>query len=125
MVTIPPELEALQREWDEHNIAKYVKLICGQEMGSKKEHLAFAIAAGGYAPDHVLMIGDAPGDFKAAKANDACFYPINPGDEDTSWQRFRDEALARFMDGTYAGNYEAALIAEFDKYLPELPPWKR
>ena len=22
------------------------------------------------------------------------------------------------------GDYEAALIAEFDSYLPELPPWK-
>ena len=117
--------EALTREWREHGVDRHVKVIAGQEMGSKKEHLAFAIAAGGYAPDRVLMIGDAPGDFKAAKGNDACFYPINPGNEDASWQRFNEEALGRFMDGTYAGDYEAKLIAEFDKYLPELPPWKR
>ena len=30
--------EALKREWDEHDIAKYVRVIAGQEMGTKKEH---------------------------------------------------------------------------------------
>jgi len=29
------------------------------------------------------------------------------------------------VGGIFAGDYEASLIAEFDKYLPELPPWKR
>lgn len=115
--------EALVREWEEHDIAKYVKVIAGQEMGSKAEHLAYAMD-GRWAPDHVLMIGDAPGDLKAARANKCLFYPINPGDEDDSWQRFHEEAYDRFISGTYAGDYEAKLIAEFDKYLPELPPWK-
>ena len=26
--------------------------------------------------------------------------------------------------GTYAGPYEDALIAEFDSFLPDTPPWK-
>jgi len=116
--------EALRREWEEHDIAKYVKAIAGQEMGNKSEHLKYAIEAGGYSPDHVLMIGDAPGDLKAAKANNALYYPINPGNEDDSWQRFVEKAFDRFVDGTYMGDYEASLIAEFDKYLPEKPPWK-
>ncbi len=98
-------------------------LIAGQEYGTKTQHLA-AAAAGRYAPDHILMIGDAPGDLKAARANHALFYPINPGDEETSWERFYNEAMARFFAGTYAGDYEAALIAEFDRRLPEIPPWK-
>jgi hypothetical protein len=55
----------------------------------------------------------------------ACFYPINPGHEEASWQRFLDEACERFLAGTYAGAYEAALIAEFDRHLPEHPPWVR
>ena len=33
---------ALEAEWDEHDIAKYVRAICGQEIGSKKESLAVA-----------------------------------------------------------------------------------
>ena len=62
---------------------------------------------------------------KAAKANNALFFPINPGDEEHSWRRFYEEAMERFFAGTYAGEYEAGLIAEFERYLPDTPPWKR
>ncbi len=115
--------EALTREWQEHKIDSYVKMICGQEMGTKTEHLEFG-AGDKYGDNCVLMIGDAPGDMKAARANGALFYPINPGDEEMSWQRFYEEALERFFAGSYAGDYERQLIAEFDACLPELPPWK-
>ena len=116
--------EALKREWQEHDIAKYVEVIAGQEMGKKAQHLEYA-TKGRYEKDHVLMIGDAPGDMEAAKANGALFYPINPGDEVTSWKRFHDEAFDTFMNGQYAGRYEEVLIAEFDSYLPERPPWQK
>jgi len=116
--------EALIREWEEHDIAKYARVIAGQEMGSKKQHLALA-AKGKYAPDHILMMGDAPGDMEAAKANGTLFFPINPGQEEKSWERFYREGLARFTGGTYAGAYEASLIAEFEKLLPSVPPWKK
>ena len=117
-------VEALTREWEEHNIAKYVRVIAGQEMGKKALHLELT-ARGEYAPDHILMIGDAPGDMKAARANDALFYPVNPGHEEESWQRFYEEAMRKFLAGEYAGEYEASLIVEFEKLLPEVPPWKR
>ena len=65
-------------------------------------HLKLA-AAGRYAPDHVLVIGDAPGDRKAAEANGVLFYPINPGEEERSWERFYQEAMGRFFAGSYAG----------------------
>jgi phosphoglycolate phosphatase-like HAD superfamily hydrolase len=113
--------EALQREWDEHYLTKYVLAICGQEIGTKKECLQ---AARGYSPCHTLMIGDAPGDHKAAVANEALFFPINPGAEEDSWKRLLDDGLARFFDGSFAGKYQAELLDEFDTYLPELPPWK-
>ena len=116
--------EALEREWAEHGIDKFVKIICGQEYGKKSEHIALA-GQGRYAPEKMLMIGDAPGDLKAARDNDARFYPINPGEEDASWQRFHEEAIDKFLTGTYTADYEHALIDEFDAHLPELPPWKR
>jgi phosphoglycolate phosphatase-like HAD superfamily hydrolase len=116
--------EALGREWAEHDIAKYTRIIAGQEMGSKKQHLALA-ATGKYAPDHILMMGDAPGDMEAAKANGVLFFPINPGREEASWERFFKEGLARFTAGTFVGEYEASLIAEFEKLLPSTPPWKK
>jgi phosphoglycolate phosphatase-like HAD superfamily hydrolase len=116
--------EALEREWREHDIARFMEIIAGQEMGTKKEHLQFA-AAGKYPPEKILMIGDAPGDQKAARANGAIFYPINPGSEEASWDRFVQEAGPKFLAGEYTREYEAELIAEFDKVLPEMPPWRR
>ena len=116
--------EALQREWEEHGISQYVRAICGQEVGSKKEHIALA-ADKKYKKENILMVGDAPGDMKAAKENEALFYPINPGKEDESWERFYNEALDKFFDGEYAGSYESKLVKEFEKYLPSIPPWQR
>jgi len=115
--------EALAREWEEHDIAQYAAVIAGQEMGSKKEHLRLT-AAGKYEKNCVLMIGDASGDLAAARANGALFFPVNPGHEEESWERLSREALAKFFNQTYAGDYEAALIAEFEKLLPAKPPWK-
>ena len=117
-------LEALRREWEEHDIARYVRVIAGQEMGKKALHLKLA-AGDKYPAGHVLMIGDAPGDMAAARANGALFYPINPGHEEESWQRFYEEAARRFLAEEYTGAYEAELIAEFEALLPEVPPWKR
>jgi phosphoglycolate phosphatase-like HAD superfamily hydrolase len=114
--------EALEREWEEHDLTKYVRSICGQEIGSKKEILTNAKK---YKPRQTLMIGDAPGDYSAAKANDALFYPINPGHEEASWKRLYEEGIEKFFGGTFAGDYQTKLLAEFDQYLPELPPWKK
>jgi phosphoglycolate phosphatase-like HAD superfamily hydrolase len=116
--------EALTREWNEHDLARYVAVIAGQEMGTKTQHLAYATKSR-YKENRVLMVGDAPGDLKAAKANDALFYPICPGAEDASWKRFHDEALDRFLGDRYAGDYEKKLIEEFDSCLPEKPPWMK
>ncbi len=114
--------QALEREWEEHDLAKYVRAICGQEIGSKKEILTNAKK---YQSRHTLMIGDAPGDYNAAMANDALFYPINPGHEEASWKRLYEEGIERFFGGTFAGEYQEKLLAEFDSHLPELPPWKK
>jgi len=116
--------EALQREWEEHEIAKHAAVIAGQELGSKTDHLRLGADAK-YPKDHVLMIGDAPGDLQAGHKNGFLFFPIEPGQEEQSWQRFYQEGMARFFAGTYAGEYEASLIAEFEAGLPDTPPWKR
>ncbi len=114
---------ALVKEWAEHGIDGHVMAICGQEVGSKQEILERAMRHG-YGPNRVLMIGDAPGDLKAARGAGALFFPVNPGHEEASWERFFKEGCDRFLAGTYAGTYEAQLIAAFDRYLPEQPPWQ-
>lgn len=115
--------DALKREWAEHRIANFVQIIAGQEMGTKTEHLKFA-AKDKYPPQKILMIGDAPGDFKAARSNSALFFPIIPGREEDSWERLFEEGLDRFFAGKYAGDYEASLVREFDASLPERPSWR-
>jgi phosphoglycolate phosphatase-like HAD superfamily hydrolase len=116
--------EALEREWNEHDIARYVRIIAGQERGTKAVHLELA-AKGKYPSERILMIGDAPGDLRAARANNALFYPINPGHEDESWRRFYEESVHRFLALEYQGEYEAKLIAEFEKFMPKVPPWEK
>jgi len=117
-------LEALTREWKEHAIDGFVKAIAGQEQGTKSEHIAKA-AAGKYPPERILMIGDALGDLKAANDNNALFFPVMPGDEDNSWKLFHDEALGRFIGGSYRGEYQDRLIEAFRRSLPEKPGWQK
>ena len=114
--------DALQREWAEHKIGSYVKLIAGQEMGTKTEHLKFA-AVDKYPAENILMIGDAPGDLKAAKSNGVLFYPIVPHHEEQSWQFLLEDALPRFFAGKFAGDFERRLAAEFEASLPNDPSW--
>jgi phosphoglycolate phosphatase-like HAD superfamily hydrolase len=120
MVVSATPQEALRREWEEHDLAGYVVAICGQESGTKKEHLEVAAK---YPGGHTLMIGDAPGDYKAATANQALFFPVNPGAEEASWRRLHEEGIDRFLSGTFDSSYQQELLDEFDRYLPERPPW--
>ena len=113
--------EALQREWDEHDLAQYVVAICGQEIGTKKECLQ---AARQYPPCHALMIGDAPGDHKAAGPTAPCSSPSIPARKKAVGSDFWTKGCDRFFAGTFAGKYQDELLAEFDRYLPEQPPWK-
>jgi phosphoglycolate phosphatase-like HAD superfamily hydrolase len=117
-------LEALEREWEEHDLKKYVRVIAGQEHGTKAEHIAFA-AKNKYSDNKILMIGDAKGDMEAAKSNGVLFYPVIPGKEDLSWEQFLNEGLDKFISGTFAGSYENTLLIEFMKSLPDTPPWQK
>jgi hypothetical protein len=111
---------ALESEWAEHGLRPFVQAICGQEAGSKKENLANARQ---YPPDHCLMIGDAPGDHKAAVANQCLFFPIVPGQEAESWEVLYRDGLPRFFAGRYAGQFQSDLLRQFEAALPDLPPW--
>lgn len=116
--------EALVREWAEQKIDPYVSLIAGQELGTKSEHLAATAGAAGYEKHRMLMIGDAPGDLRAAQSVGALFLPILPGDEERSWARFASEGLERFFEGSFAGEYQDGLLAEFSSVLPSQPSWE-
>lgn len=122
IVSATPQ-EAIVREWGAQGLLEYVTVVAGQEMGTKKVCIAKALEDGKYDLNHVLMIGDAPGDYAAAQANGVLYYPIVPGKEVKSWKRIKDEALARFKKIAYEGNYMEALLEEFDCVLLDKPAW--
>lgn len=122
VVSQTPE-EALEKEWRQHGIDGFVNAIAGQELGTKDEHLRLA-AEGKYDLRRVLMIGDAPGDLLSARKASVLFYPIMPDREEESWQRFCDEAYARFLENTYDGAYARALQKDFEATLSDTPPWQ-
>ncbi len=116
-------LEALDREWHEHDLKKYITIIAGQEYGTKSEHIALA-AKGKYPDSRILMIGDAYGDMHAAKDNGVLFFPVIPGKEAESWKNLLNEGLERFRNGTFAGVYEESLLKDFTGSLPVKAPWQ-
>ena len=115
VVSQTPE-EALLREWRQHGIDSLVRVIAGQELGSKAEHILLA-TEGRYAKDRILLIGDAPGDLAAAREAGVAFYPIQPGAEGASWERFHDEIYERFLVGRYRGELERGLLEAFERSL--------
>ena len=112
---------ALKREWRERGLDGLVDRICGQELGSKKVILA---DAANYPKSNRLMIGDAMNDLLAARACECLFFPVLPNRETESWERLYSEALDKFFEGTFQGEYENGLISEFERILPDLPPWR-
>lgn len=122
MVVSATPYEALSREWQEHGLLGSMTVVAGQEAGTKKEQIRLA-KTGRYADDHVLMVGDAPGDLEAAMANGVLYFPINPGREDESWEQLFSEGLDRLLTGTFAGPYQEKIIAGFRAILPDSPPW--
>ncbi len=112
--------KALEREWAEHDLLQYVTAVKGQESGSKKEIIASLFEE--YGENHVLMVGDAPGDLAAAHANGAMFYPICPEQEVESWAKF-DQNIAAFLSGNYKGTLENENIAYFNQLLTSEVPW--
>ncbi len=115
--------EALQSEWGEHGLMKYVRVLCAQEDGSKGDCLK--ALAPWYGQGRIMMIGDAPGDMEAAHSNGALFYPIRPGEEPRSWKEFWGEDLEGFLNGAYDKAAEGKRIGQFLACLPEKPPWEQ
>lgn len=109
--------EAVVEEWNRCGLAENVDVMCCQDAGSKAYCLSRLVELG-YAEDHVLMIGDAPGDLAAAKSNDVFYYPILVNHEAESWQEFIMHVLPAFLQGTYSSISESYIEA-FKRNLGE------
>lgn len=104
--------DAMQEEWELNGLAYFVDQILSQSVGSE-EYCVTELVKMGYDPQKVLVIGDSPGDLDVARACGVCFYPIMFHKEAESWKRFSEEALNKFYEGTYRGDYEDSLEKAF------------
>ena len=108
--------DAVLEEWEQHKLMEHVDIMLAQNAGSK----AFCIEKmleKGYEKHHVLMVGDAPGDRQAAAKNGVFYYPILVRKEKESWERFVQEALGKFWDESFSGEYQEMLLKEFEENL--------
>lgn len=119
-----------------HDLMRYVTAVAGKEQGNKDEHIC--IAMGGefdakakkvvkkgskYSSDRVIMGGDGGGDLKAAKRNDAFFFPTPPAQEEAAWAEAIEDVFGPFFEGRYAEK-EAARIEAFEAAMLTQGPWE-
>ena len=103
---------SLRSDWKKEDLLRYVTRIFGQEFGGKKAQLAAAVT-GVYEPRRTMMIGDAAGDWEAAKSVGAWFYPMIPGREEESWSEFCDLWLDRFLEDSFGEGDQKLLMERF------------
>ena len=108
--------EALDHEWNRHDLVKYLKALLAQDAGTKA-HCISELKKKGYDSKRVIMVGDAPGDLDAARQNGVLYYPILVGKEGFSWERLLNEAFPKFINGEFDEAYQEALIKEFNDNL--------
>ncbi len=104
--------DAVDEEWSTHGLLSHVDIVLAQDCGSKAHCIAEMLKFG-YAPDKVLMVGDAPGDADAAEQNGVYYYPILVNKEAESWQELISTGLSKLQNGTYGGEYQTAKKKEF------------
>lgn len=99
--------ESLEADWSRTGLMEYVTAVGGQEVGSKAVQLQGALKAG-FLPQECLVIGDAPGDKRAAEKCGMSFYLIEPGRESESWKILGDYAFEQFIEHSRIGEEKNA-----------------
>lgn len=105
----------VEKEWKNAHIDQYTDFLMSQETGIKSECLK-GLVDKGYAPDHVMMIGDAPADLEAAKEAGVMFYPVLAARESESWKDFPD-VVKCFTEGNFTEEVQEEWIHKFYKNL--------
>ena len=108
--------QAVDSEWTKHKIKENCRVLLCQEAGSKA-YCIERLLEKGYDKSKVLMVGDAPGDKKAALDNGVRFYPIIVEKEGFSWKRLKEESSVKLLNGEFDDNYQEQLIKEFEAAL--------
>lgn len=104
--------EAVLEEWGRYGLLEKTDIILTQETGTKA-YCIETMMKKGYEAKKVLMIGDAPGDKKAAEVNGVNFYPILVKKEIASWNELSKIAFEKFIQVNYSGTYQEELNKRF------------
>lgn len=104
--------EAVLEEWKENALLELADVILTQECGTKEACLRKCMEAG-YGKDYILMVGDAPGDLRAAASSGVLFFGIRAGDEENSWMELGEEAAEQIRQGIYRRNFMELRQKEF------------
>ena len=94
-------LRAIVEEWEYFGLDKYPKTVMAQDIGPKDKCLQKLINSG-YAPENILMVGDAYPDYESAKKTGVWFYPILTRHETESWQELKNKYFEMFVADKYA-----------------------
>ncbi|MBS4455695.1 HAD family hydrolase [Tuanshanicoccus lijuaniae] len=104
--------EAVEEEWVEQGLYNHIDEMYCQDKG-KKEDVIAELIRNGYAPERIMMVGDSPGDFDAAKQNGTAFYPILVNREVESWTDLRETVAEKFVNETFTETNQEILVTAF------------
>lgn len=104
--------EAVEEEWTDQGLMDFVTELYCQDRGKKEDVIKLLIEEG-YCPNKIMMIGDSPGDLKAAELNGVHFYPILVGREMQSWADLTETIADDFAHQAFTGEKETELIQAF------------
>lgn len=108
--------QAVEEEWTKYGLKSCCKVLLSQEAGTKAECIRRLLEKG-YDKKKTIMVGDALGDYEAARQNGIWFYPIVVNREAESWERLGREAFLRLQEGTFDTKYQEELCLEFERAL--------
>jgi len=105
-------LQAVIEEWELYGLLDHVDIVMAQDVGSKAYCIGEMLKKG-YENEHVMMTGDAPGDYDAAMKNGVFYYPILVRRERESWVEFKGTAVSCLLDGNFKGSYQEEKVKQF------------
>lgn len=91
---------AIEEEWKMSGLYDLVDYFFAQDDGTKSECIKKLLVSG-YDNERTIMVGDAVGDYKAARTNQVWFYPILSSKESESWFELKKNYLCEFLSGNF------------------------